>query len=184
MRANKSNKKANSQVLGSPRKKSFVEDKDSSVSEMFWEAYEIYKEEKLIGDKFPSKIRSKIWLQADKIDSIYPLRTKRSGKWCVFVYKEEHDQWWDRIKDLLFKGSLGQTIKTNTAHPNPLARGRNKAVIIVYTYDSNDKDDVIRIRDELRKIGVTWKIPYKTDIATHKRKYEKNGDQKISLYFE
>ncbi len=58
----------------------------------------------------------------------------------------------------------------------------NKSVIIVYTYNVKDVDDVMRIRKELRELGVIWKIPYKTDRATREGKYEHKGDTKVSTF--
>jgi len=54
----------------------------------------------------------------------------------------------------------------------------------VYTYDSNDREDVMRIRTELRKVGIVSKIPYKTNKATLENKYSIKGDTKISTYYE
>jgi hypothetical protein len=39
-------------------------------------------------------------------------------------------------------------------------------VICVYSYDSNDEADVIRIREALRKIGISQPLGYKTDEDT------------------
>jgi len=57
-------------------------------------------------------------------------------------------------------------------------------VICVYTYDWTDKEDVKRIRQELRDLGITRKIPYKADRETLSGKYAIRGDKRISKYFE
>src|ERR1035441_152551 len=48
-------------------------------------------------------------------------------------------------------------------------------LICVYTYDVDDERDCLRVRLALRNLGVTWKIPYKTDADTYAGKYAKNG---------
>jgi hypothetical protein len=68
---------------------------------------------------------------------------------------------------------LGPQAKVATAmHAN----GKDH-VICVYTYDHNDESDVRRVRQALRDLGFTAKIPYKTDEATL-------GEKKQSKYFE
>ncbi len=57
-------------------------------------------------------------------------------------------------------------------------------MICVYTYDALDKADVRQIRSSLRDLGITNKIPYKTDAATLHGRYRKAGDKRISLYYE
>ena len=62
-------------------------------------------------------------------------------------------------------------------------RGRpGKHVICVYTDDANDRDDVLRVREELRLLGFTAKLPYKADRVTLEGRYE--GDGPIASYYE
>lgn len=91
---------------------------------------------------------------------------------------------WAKIKAAVEEGKLGDSAKVATAKPNPLA-GRSKArVICVYTYDWTDEKDVKRIREELRKLGITNRIPYKADEDTLSGKYRIAGDRGISKYYE
>ncbi len=48
-------------------------------------------------------------------------------------------------------------------------------VICVYTYDWTDEADVRRVRQELRALGITSKIPYKTDDDTNAGRYSSQG---------
>ena len=41
----------------------------------------------------------------------------------------------------------------------------------VYTYDYEDKADVMRIREELRSLGIRREIIYKADEDTHRLRY-------------
>ena len=49
---------------------------------------------------------------------------------------------------------------------NPNASTPNTRVICVYTYETLDESDVKRVRQSLRDIGISRKIPYKADNAT------------------
>ncbi|MHA1328951.1 MAG: putative phosphothreonine lyase domain-containing protein [Promethearchaeota archaeon] len=90
---------------------------------------------------------------------------------------------WFKIKEALNTGKLGHSAKVSTARPNPNTQDPNKKVICVYTYNWTDEEDVIRIREELRKIGVIWEIPYKVDEDTFKCRYRVKGDRRISRYY-
>lgn len=54
----------------------------------------------------------------------------------------------------------------------------------MYTYDWKDCQDVKRIREELRKIGVVHKISYKTDEDTERGMYRENSNEKVGTYYE
>ena len=80
-------------------------------------------------------------------------------------------------------GATGADAKVSTAKPNPNEVNPTDGVICVYTYDSDDERDVMRVREELRALGFTNKIPYKTDEATLSGKYRRHGERKISKYY-
>lgn len=67
---------------------------------------------------------------------------------------------------------------------NPNAPNRRTKVVCVYTYDCRDETDLRRIREALRSIGITQRIPYKTDMDTIEGKYVVRGDRRISKYYE
>ena len=92
------------------------------------------------------------------------------GKWLVFVPAAEVDSWWCTIKIATEAGSLGPDAKVATAVPSPRAYP-GKRVIVVYTFDFQDRDDVGRVLGELRSIGVDWTLSYKTDEATASGRY-------------
>ena len=92
------------------------------------------------------------------------------------------DAVWGKIKTATEEGRLGDSTKVATARPNPIAVDSSKKVICVYTYDWTDKEDVLRIRAELRALGIIYKIPYKSDEDTDKGKYRVAGHTRISKY--
>lgn len=135
-------------------------------------------------DMNPSKVDEVYWLFAKRQKGKYPDSTRRSGKWLVFVGVSDVDKVWKRIKKATEDGRLGNSSKVSTMKRSPLSRDSGQKVICVYTYDWKDKEDVMRIRGELRSLGVLDKIPYKSNEDTLKGKYSKDGDKKISKYFE
>jgi len=135
-------------------------------------------------DAKPSEITEVYWIYAERRKGEYPEPTLRSGKWLVFVDKNDVDEVWDKIKKAVEEGKLGSDAKVATAKPNPLATNPNKRVICVYTYDYTDEQDVRRVREELRHLGINGRIPYKTDEDTLSGKYQITGHTRISKYFE
>jgi hypothetical protein len=134
--------------------------------------------------KNPSEVTEAYWISAIRIKGKYPKSTRNSGKWLVFVDISNLDETWAKIKEATEKGKLGGSSKTSTAKESPNAFDENKKVICVYTYDHTDEKDVMRIRKNLEKLGITQKIPYKTDQKTIENAYQKNGSQRISKYYK
>lgn len=114
----------------------------------------------------------------------YPRHTERGGKWLLFVNREDVDEAWKSVTRALGAGMLGSSAKVSTARPNPHGDNPRQHIICVYTYDSDDHDDVMRVRASLRELGFTAPIPYKTDEATLQGKYWTEGHRRISKYYE
>jgi hypothetical protein len=142
-----------------------------------------YKETVAYADAKPSKITDVYWIRAIRKIGEYPKPTK-SGKWLIFVPIGNVDEVWAKIKKATEDGKLGSSAKVATAKPNPNATDSNTKVICVYTYDWTDENDVRRVREELRKLGITNKIPYKADEDTLAGKYRVKGHTRISKYYE
>jgi hypothetical protein len=132
----------------------------------------------------PSNVTETYWLYAKRKKGKYPINTENCGKWLIFVDVRNIDEMWEKIKIATENGLLGNASKVATAKENPYTMNSNKRVICVYTYDYTDKEDVMRIRESLREIGIKSKIPYKTDNATIEGKYQVKGDERISVYYE
>jgi hypothetical protein len=132
----------------------------------------------------PSKVTETYWLYAKRKKGKYHIHTENGGKWLIFVDVRNIDEVWEKIKIATENGLLGEESKVATAKENPNANDSNKKVICVYTYDYMDKEDVMRIREALRNIGIKNKIPYKIDNATIEGKYQIKGSKRISVYYE
>jgi len=132
----------------------------------------------------PSEEFDDYWIRAQNEHMDYPASDDwRSGKWLVFCRKGETlDAMWEKVVEALDAEKLGRIAKVSTMKPNPHETSPKDGVICVYTYSLDDLQDVRRVRQALRELGVTWKIPYKlnADIG----RYRIQGDTKISKLYE
>ena len=134
-------------------------------------------------NKKPSEVTDRYWLYAERKIGNYPKPTKNCGKWLIFVPIIQVDAIWAKVKIATEEGKLGNASKVSTAKPNPNSSNSKKSVICVYTYDWTDEADTKRIRQVLRELGITLKIPYKADSETLEGKYANKGDKRISKYY-
>lgn len=129
----------------------------------------------------PSITTSDYWIWAHSlVDNNYPDHTEQGGKWLIFANQKSVDRYWSRIKHYTERGFLGHTSKVSTIKFGKTKKG---FVICVYTYDSDDVDDVMDIREMLSIIGFKEKLHYKTDRSTLQGNYSgKNTGKTISKY--
>jgi hypothetical protein len=99
----------------------------------------------------------------------------------VFVKLNEVDAFWERVRNALQVGKLGDNAKVSTDPSTHKAGGVEHRVVCIYSYDGADEDDVWRIRASLRELDVSWEIFYKLDTATRAGIYSGKGT-KASLY--
>lgn len=138
----------------------------------------------MLDDLKPSEVVDTPWLSAERKTGTYPAPTEKCGKWLVFVPLAQIDELWAKIKPATEQGRLGDFAKVSSAQPRPTATSPHEKVICVYTYDWTDEEDVRRIRQELRALGITRKIAYKADETTLAGKYANQGHKRISKYYE
>lgn len=119
----------------------------------------------------PSSFNQDLWIYAEDPKQVgREANPEVIGKWLVFVDEEDVDAVWEKIATATLSGRLGLSSKVATAWPNPLARS-SKRVICVYTYDSNDHEDVTRVLVALRDLGFKERLSYKTDVDTLAGRY-------------
>lgn len=122
----------------------------------------------------PSEDLSTYWHQAvsPKLKSFQS--NEKTGKWCIFLSKEEVDSAWDKIKTCVQKGlkkdglflakaSTALGVKSSHTHQH---------VICVYTHDWSDKKELEKTRETLKNLGFTEPLKYKRDVETQDRKYQ------------
>lgn len=134
--------------------------------------------------QLPSNETQTLWITKRRARNDYPKPGEHTGKWLIFIERAKVDGWWIDISNAVGAGQLGHAAQVSTARPNPVSRDPSMHVICVYSYDHRDVDDVLRVRNVLRKMGVTWKIGYKTNAATRAGKYQVRGDTHVSTYWE
>jgi hypothetical protein len=77
---------------------------------------------------------------------------------------------------------LRGSAKVSTAKENPNAKDPKADVICAYTHGVDDVADCRRVREALRKLGVKWKVPYKTDADTVAGRYATDGNRVSRVY--
>ncbi|WAI00326.1 putative phosphothreonine lyase domain-containing protein [Methanogenium organophilum] len=105
---------------------------------------------------------------------------EKAGKWLIFLEPDQTDELWKKIRDATAAGELGISAKVSTAKQNPDSRDE-RMVIYVFTSDWEDEEDVMRIREMLRNLGVTDRIGYKRNIETFQGEYSEKG-KKVTYY--
>ena len=113
----------------------------------------------------PSAILDEFWVYCRRPHWTPGDYSEAVGKWQLFVPREEVDQAWASVVELVLAGRLGQAAKVSTARPNPNSvGGPNLHVIIVYAADWRDVADVRRILRTLREAGLArgW-VHFKRD---------------------
>lgn len=130
------------------------------------------------GDRHPSEMTQQgRTIYAVRQTSDYPQDTLHSGKWLLFPSTDEVDQTWPVIREATKQGKFGGYSKVVY---NPR---KTESVMCIYTYDYQDRTDILRVRQELRALGFTRKLAYKADETTMKGIYRQPG-QRVSLYYE
>lgn len=121
----------------------------------------------------PSKFEEAPWIYFDTGAD----RTKRVGKWMVFCdFGDQLDRTWLRIVEATHRGQLGPSTKVATK----AYRLGSASPIMVYTYDADDRPDVLRVLTGLRDLGIIQRLAYKEDAITEAGKYGKGVSRYVS----
>jgi len=129
----------------------------------------------------PTRTTQMYWIIQDAPGSEREaIDSEMGGKWLIFVEKDDVDALWRRIRDATCAGRLGISAKVSTAKPNPESRD-DRYVIYVFTRDWSDQEDVMRVREELRSLGVEERIGYKRNLETFAGEYSKKG-KRVTFY--
>jgi len=97
------------------------------------------------------------------IDKIAEKTNILSGKWLIFVQRDETDQLWKKIEKLANKGKIWSAKISTSRHP---LASKGTHVICVYTKDYTDNSEVMKVRESLKRIGIENELFYKPDIYT------------------
>jgi|GEM_PF-264206 len=111
----------------------------------------------------PSQVTIVRWIHARRRKGEYP-PLLNGGKWLIFVNPQNVNEVWVKVKNATEEGKLGWWAQVSTARPIRKTTIPKMHVMCVPTYDWTDRKDVKRIREELRKLGITNEIPYITNV--------------------
>lgn len=111
----------------------------------------------------PSEVTNAAFIVANYKGKNSKPESERVGKWLFFVAEKYIDDTWRNVKKAVEDGKLWKTAKVSTAW-----RSKGSVyVICVYTYNCDDVDDVMKIRDYLREMGFKRASSYKSDEQTY-----------------
>ena len=106
----------------------------------------------------PSKTTQMYWIVQDAPGSApEAIEDEHPGKWLIFQEPDGADAAWKKVRDATVAHDLGISAKVSTAKPNPDSRD-SRRVIYVYTKDWADEPDVMRVRENLRRLGFVDRI--------------------------
>jgi len=108
------------------------------------------------------------------IDEIAKKMGLLSGKWLIFIQREYVDELWDKIVKLANEGKIWSAKISTLVHP---WASRGNHVCCVYTKNYLDREDVMRVRETLKEIGVESRLSYKPDIYTLLGIYSDNKER-------
>jgi len=129
----------------------------------------------------PSKTTQMYWIVQDAPGSApEAIEDEHAGKWLIFQEPEAADDAWKKVRDATITGELGISAKVSTAKPNPDSRD-SRRVIYVYTKDWADEADVMRVRENLKKLGFVDRIGYKRNLETFAGEYAQKG-KRVTYY--
>jgi hypothetical protein len=128
----------------------------------------------------PSNPRPGEWIYARRRKGSKQKIESFVGKWLVYRRSEKIDGVWEQIREATMNCKLGINAKVSTEFKRN-NEGRQDHVICVYTYDFREKEDVGRVLEGLRELGIKERLSYKTDQATLAGVYASTGGR-ASLY--
>ena len=105
----------------------------------------------------PSQVTDDAWLLTYRQQQNYPCMAK--GKWLIYATRDKIDNLWKIVTLATEEGCLGSFSKVSTANLAYTAQ-TGVHLICVYTYDSEDHDDIMRVRSALYDLGITHPIYY------------------------
>jgi hypothetical protein len=106
--------------------------------------------------------------------------TPRTGKWMLWPKGEEAIEVWRVICELTCSHELGIQAKMSCVENRELSGER---LICVYTYDSDDMEDLQRVVDKLRSsIDPKHRLIYKEDSMTRADFYQ-DADRRVSKWY-
>ncbi|MGW2863289.1 putative phosphothreonine lyase domain-containing protein [Streptomyces sp. NPDC001205] len=96
--------------------------------------------------------------------------TGKSGKWLWFLPVRALDAGWHRVKTAVEAGQLGPQAKVATLRCD-FDGDPTRRPVSIYTDNHEDEEDVRRVLEALRSLGIRDQLAYKPDEATERGEY-------------
>lgn len=141
-------------------------------------------------ESFKALVESGEEVTASVIDELAVKHQVLVGKWIIYVDSEQVDELWAKIVRLVClerkQGSAKVSTRTRSGErPDGCGDGQGEGedggsgnkqghLICVFTNDFTDEKEVMTLREDLRRVGVDWKIGFKADVYTELGIYENN----------
>ncbi|ELZ08331.1 hypothetical protein C479_13368 [Halovivax asiaticus JCM 14624] len=151
----------------------------------YYEAHDVLKQKDMTANDIPESDNDTV-RELDEEALQHDSPTSLSGKWNVFLKPAEIDDVWGYVTELVKENEI-YSAKV-TAKYGREEENRGNHVIVVYTPNYFDKEDVFRVRELLRnKCGIEETLYYKPDIYTRKGIYADTAQERglpgASRYF-
>lgn len=111
----------------------------------------------------PSAMSAVYWIEAKRRQGDFPAPTAMAGEWRIGLTVKNVDGIWEQVKALTVAGKLGYKSKVSTA-PATGQADPDARLLCVRTYDARDANDVERVGQALRDIGLN-RMEYVADKA-------------------
>jgi hypothetical protein len=132
----------------------------------------------------PSKTKDTFWIEARPPYSSTIGDPRLVGKWVVYVALRKLDESWEKIRKSTVESRMGFLSKSSTAKKNFSPNVVPNRMVVVYTHDYYDTDDVLRVGRELNDLGFGIDNPmyYESDDTKYAHRNIVKGDSNLSMY--
>lgn len=135
----------------------------------YYEAHDVLREKDTTANDIPESDNDAV-RELDEEALQHDSPTSLTGKWNVFLKPAEIDTIWDCVTELVKKNEI-YSAKVSSKYGRE-QENRDNHVIVIYTPNYFDKDDIFRVRELLRDTcGIKESLYYKPDIYTRKGIY-------------
>src|SRR6266567_3685569 len=109
--------------------------------------------------------------------------TGYEGKWLMFIPLGDIVETWNVVCEAMHNKLLGDAAKIRTLKEfaEELDARKGHRVVCIYTYNSKDTEDILRVLAALRSVGMQYEAWYKEDVATKRGAYSSPGHG-VTLY--
>jgi hypothetical protein len=123
-------------------------------------------------NRAPSLTKDVFWIEARPPAEADP-DLRLVGEWLLYVVSRKLDESWDKVRKATMDSRLGFLSKSATAKKNYNMPSASNRMIVVYTSNYYEIDDVLRVGRELNDLGfgISTPIYYESDDARYAHRH-------------